>query len=803
MKKNALQDKQKRLERYVLFLYFIYVVFLTAIAQRQIWPAWLALIAGTSWLAAFSIHIRKAQHYQFRAFFTAGLIQINLVIWSICVESFSMIVPAISAMTVILGIYGIPNIIWQTSVTATFFNIYYLFRMFKANAFFGVAAIQTVLELISIYMVQYAMFLLLQKRLETAEQQKETAASLQAAEQDKNDFMSNLSHEIRTPIHTVCEMSEMILREDLTDQLRTDVRMIQAAGSRLLSIVSDVADFSQLQCGKMVLTQETYSISSIINDVIEMSMARNQERKLELIIDCSANIPCGMVGDEQKIKRAIMNIVDNALKFTTEGCVDIGLYTRDTSYGVNLIVRVKDTGIGMKAEHLEKMFGRFHQADTKCNRQEGGLGLGLAISQAIVEKMNGFLTVESEYGAGTAVQFTIPQKVTDRTPVAAIQNPQHIHALVYMNVEQFTHTKIRDFYCQAVRHMIEQLHLKCRICQNITQLKQKVERENFTHIFISLTDYEQDRDYFDDLAKSGKVIALLDRQDDQRIKNRDILRIYKPLFLLPVAMLLNQDQNLRQHEDMVNIEDSQMHYIDNLQNGNQCLLSEYLNESAGIKYCGGLQNYIEVLHMTSINGPAEKEKIQRCYDTKNWQKYIIYVHALKSSMINIGAEQLAHMAKELEHAGKQGDIAYIEQNHGALMQAYAQILTLLKEAPMPESFQDKRKGRPPTDAGMERQGDLQAGVLDQDTILDTRMLEQAAKAFETAAFTFDEDKMRTIAQQLAKCSYLGQRLEAYIEPIMRKIKMSDYLSAADAVAALKDIEQNTVARKDIEIKQLV
>ncbi len=944
MEQDVIQEEQRRLERYVLLIYFSYAVFLTLIAQQHIWAVWLAIVIDLSWLAVLYIYISKTQTYHFRAFFTAGLMQINLVIWSVYVDHFAMIVPAVSAITVVLGLYSIPNIIWQTFVTATFLNVYYLLRLLKANIFFGETAIQTVLEIISVYMVQYAMFLLLQKRQETAEQQLEKIASLQASQRDKDDFMANVSHEIRTPIHTICGMSEIMLREQLNGQLRKDVQEIQAAGRRLQSIVSDVSDFSQLQYGKVELAQEQYNISTTIYDVINQSVVRKKERDLELIIDCSADMPCGMVGDEQKIRRVIMNIVDNALKFTTDGCVYLLLYTRDTSYGVNLIVQVKDTGIGMKTEHLEKLFDRFSQADTRRSRQQGGIGLGLAISQAIVEKMGGFITVESEYGIGTTVQFTIPQKVTDHTPIAVIQHPERIHALVYMNVEQFSHTKIRDAYSYSIQHIIEQLHLKCQICQNMTQVKQKVERENFTHIFISIAEYEQDREYFDDLAEYGQVIALLDRKEDEKIKNANIVRIYKPLFLLTVIDILNKNQpwtqqqeyrydsygnltapkvrvlvvddnltNIRvmegllapyqikvsaaasgaealdkvdtmaydavfmdhmmpqmdgiealhrirqkpgnyfknlpvialtanavegmrevflaegfqdflskpvelsvlervlkrnlpqeklnfvkqpqpaqadrqaqiQHSHLDNKKHTQMRYNYHTQKDDTFLPPEYLNETAGITYCGGLQNYIEVLHMTRMSGQTEKEKIQRCFDTKNWKEYTIYVHALKSSMTNIGAEELARMAKELEYAGKQGDFAYIEKNHDDMMMEYAQILTILKDAFLPEDV-DKPKGTAAAEPLQSKGTQIDLYGMPQSWQLDQATLVRAAEEFESAAMTFDEDKMYAIAQYLAKCSYMGRRLETDMKTVMRKISMSDYLSASDAVASLKE-----------------
>ena len=139
-------------------------------------------------------------------------------------------------------------------------------------------------------------------------------------------------------------------------------------------------------------------------------------------MDCEADIPCGLVGDEQKIRRAVMNIVDNAIKFTNEGAVILTVGTRKEEYGVNLSVTVKDTGIGMEAKNVEKLFSSFNQVDTKRNRQEGGIGLGLAITEALVSKMGGFITVRSAPERGSEVQVVLPQKVADRAPIISLRN---------------------------------------------------------------------------------------------------------------------------------------------------------------------------------------------------------------------------------------------------------------------------------------------------------------------------------------------------------------------------------------------
>ena len=306
-----------------------------------------------------------------------------------------------------------------------------------------------------------------------------------------------------------------------------------------MGVVSDVLDFSELQSGKMDLEEEAYNITSTINDVINMTMVRKGEKKIELIVDCDANIPCALLGDEKKIRRVIMKLVDNAIKFTTDGFVSISVGYRKESYGINLVVAIKDTGIGMKEESLEKLFTSFNQVDSSRNRQEGGIGLGLAISHALVQKMGGAITVRSESGKGSIVQFVVPQKVLDETPIASIRDKENINVATYIDMEQFDMTEIRDEYSANIMHMVEQLKGRCHVCRNFAELQRREKNEGFTHIFISIVEYLQEKEYFNELALRTKVIVVLERSDEQYVTSPFVLKIYKPFYILTVVSVLN------------------------------------------------------------------------------------------------------------------------------------------------------------------------------------------------------------------------------------------------------------------------
>lgn len=185
--------------------------------------------------------------------------------------------------------------------------------------------------------------------------------------------MVNVSHEIRTPINAVCGMSEAILQEDIPESVRKDVIDIQTAGRILLSTVSNILDFSELESGKMELAEENYNITSTITDIINMALTLENGRRIEMIVDCDANLPSSLLGDEQKLRRIIMNLLDNAIKFTKEGGIILRVRGRREEYGMNLVVSVQDSGIGMERQDMEKIFTSFSQVNSKRNREKGEL----------------------------------------------------------------------------------------------------------------------------------------------------------------------------------------------------------------------------------------------------------------------------------------------------------------------------------------------------------------------------------------------------------------------------------------------
>ncbi|MEG2440423.1 MAG: ATP-binding protein [Acetivibrio sp.] len=377
-----------------------------------------------------------------------------------------------------------------------------------------------------------------------ADKMEKTIQELQLAKKSKDDFLANMSHEIRTPMNAVCGMSELILREEgISQTVRENSFNIQIAGRSLLGIINNILDFSKIESGKMELIEDTYNIASILNDILNLSMIRKGEKKLEIIADCDPNIPIGLIGDETKIRQVILNLMTNAVKYTEQGMVVLEVSAREETYGVNLRISIKDTGIGMTKQSMEKLFGSFSQLDTKKNRAIEGTGLGLAISKRLVSLMGGFIQVVSTYGEGSEFIVTIPQKVSDKKHFVSIKDIDKIKIAVYIHEDKFKMDCINKKYSQLFLNISEPLHINCRRMKTLWELKENLNNGSYTHVFIGKEEYLEDNDYFAELSKEVMVVVAQDREGEIKVPNT-LRQVYKPFYILSVANILNGESIL-------------------------------------------------------------------------------------------------------------------------------------------------------------------------------------------------------------------------------------------------------------------
>ena len=235
----------------------------------------------------------------------------------------------------------------------------------------------------------------------------------------KDQFLANMSHEIRTPLNGILGMDEMIIRESRESRIKQYALEIKSAGNTLLSIINDILDVSKIESGNFEIIPIDYDVSSVLNDVLNMTRPRAQKKGLEYKFQVSDEIPSVLNGDEIRIRQVILNIINNAIKYTQEGIVSVNFSSREIMMGnyVELIVSVSDTGIGIKDEDKDKLFMSFQRLDEKKNRNIEGTGLGLHITQSLLNMMGGKIEIESEYGVGSTFTIIVPQMIVNRKPI--------------------------------------------------------------------------------------------------------------------------------------------------------------------------------------------------------------------------------------------------------------------------------------------------------------------------------------------------------------------------------------------------
>ena len=239
------------------------------------------------------------------------------------------------------------------------------------------------------------------------------------ANRAKDAFLANMSHEIRTPLNGILGMDEMIIKDTKESRIKKYALDIKSAGNTLLSLINDILDLSKIDSGNFEIISLDYSMASVLNDVINMTKPRADKKGLTYNFRVSTDIPSKLHGDEIRIRQVMLNIINNAIKYTKEGHVDVDISTGNVKDPSNrmLIVQVTDSGIGIKDEDKEKLFNSFQRLDEQKNRNIEGTGLGLHITFRLVEMMGGHIDVKSEYGKGSVFTLYIPQDVVDPAPL--------------------------------------------------------------------------------------------------------------------------------------------------------------------------------------------------------------------------------------------------------------------------------------------------------------------------------------------------------------------------------------------------
>ena len=352
---------------------------------------------------------------------------------------------------------------------------------------------------------------------------------------DMDDFLSNISHELRTPINVVSGMSDLIIRKNSIEEALA----IKEAGIRLTEQIGDIQDYTETQRESMLLEEEDYMCTSLVNDVISGFIKNAQDSDLETVVDMSVDIPAVMRGDVKKLRKILRHLLENALKFTKTGGVLLKIYTEPTGYGVNLCIEVIDTGIGMSSRDTSNAFKGMYQVNKKRDRSSGGVGLCLSIVYGFAHKMGGCVRIISEKGEGTTVRVTIPQKVVDAEASLKLDDSFDGALLMFAKLDKFNSVAVRGFYRSTALNLVSELHLPLYSADNMTDLQLILERQRITHIILGIDEYEAERSYFDALISEGVVVAPLIPYGRRLPGGSRAVSVPKPLWAYSVIRVLN------------------------------------------------------------------------------------------------------------------------------------------------------------------------------------------------------------------------------------------------------------------------
>lgn len=531
------------------------------------------------------------------------------------------------------------------------------------------------------------------------------------ANRAKTNFVSNMSHEIRTPMNSIVGITEILLRSRHSPKEQEYLLNIQSSGRVLLTIINDVLDCSKMEAGKMQLFDEPYDTCSLFHDLRISMENRIGHSGLELIYDIDQDIPCKLKGDMGRIRQVIINLVNNAIKYTEKGSVRFSVHVRQKNTDkVMLYYEVADTGIGIRKEDQKILFDAFQRVEMDRNRYVEGTGLGLTISQNLVNMMGGVIEVESEYGKGSRFFFTIEQTIIDPTPVSAVNyngqkdnvTEKEAECLFIAPEAHILLVDDNELNLVVAKELLKPLRMQIDTAENGLQAVKMVRGSQYDLVLMDHMMPVMDgieaakaiRALPEDKYQKLPIIALTaNAMVDARkeflnagmngfvAKPIDFARICNQLKLwLPKDLVRDVPKEEAKKLLADDLSDREIQPEDS-QRG--------FSFEEGVNHCGSKAALMKTIRIFYRTIDSKADKIEQCLKEGLISDYVIEIHALKSSALLIGAVPLSEAAKELEDYGKQGKTEVLEEKTPDVLTLYRDLKNILR--PYAEKEEDAKK----------------------------------------------------------------------------------------------------------------
>ncbi|ETP72447.1 signal transduction histidine kinase [Lachnospiraceae bacterium JC7] len=549
----------------------------------------------------------------------------------------------------------------------------------------------------------------------TTSEYDEMAHIAEQANKAKSDFLSNMSHEIRTPINAVLGMDEIILRDTQEPKTRKYAENIQNAGNILLSLVNDILDFSKIEAGKMNIIPVEYDVRSTLNDLLNMLKKRASDKGLEFRVQVDPRIPCIMRGDVIRLKQVVLNIVNNAIKYTNYGSIMLKAIMKDEDMekGVSGIrFNVIDSGIGIKRDDLPRLFNAFDRIEEDRNRAIEGTGLGMNITQRLLQAMGSHLEVDSIYGVGSNFGFTLMQEVLDWNPVgnfAFFLNINNTQSEVYRPGFEAPDARIlivddAPMNLQVVEGLLDGTKMQMDTAISGHDCLSWVQENEYDLILLDYRMPQMDGiETLHALRRLGgwrekvPVICLtanaLTGAREQYLNagfDDYVTKPIKPKLLEKTILQYLPESLVTRKSQQAEAEVRGIRAPESIEVDNKGHVSEppvplelYLNEELDIYHafesCGGPQRFFVNLKEFSKYLLKAEEEIKALYAENDIKGFTIKVHALKSSSGLVGFMRLSRLCGILEKDGDSGDLEDIHEKFPELIGMIAKVYSGIKD----------------------------------------------------------------------------------------------------------------------------